>query len=194
MQGNTDNNQKESEPYSVRPGDRKFRVPRRNPLHIILPKIRPPRPALRVSLMSFVYGFAAMIAIGTILLLLPFSSNNGQFTSFINSLFTSTSAVCVTGLVVVDTLDHWNLFGQIVIAVLIQFGGLGFMMTTTIFMLLAGRKIGLRDRILLRESAVQPFAIKREYQKSAIRSIRSRDARLMFNISTSGKADGGTTD
>jgi trk system potassium uptake protein TrkH len=80
------------------------------------------------------------------------SSNSGQWTSFSDAFFTATSAVCVTGLVVVDTLDYWSLFGQIVILVLIQIGGFGFMTSTTILLLALGRRIGLRERLLIGES------------------------------------------
>jgi trk system potassium uptake protein len=152
MQGNSHNNQDPSKTYRPRPGDRIYRVPRIVTQHISLPKISAPRPVIGFSLLSFVYGFAAMIAAGTVILMLPVSSSDGQFTSFITCLFTSTSAVCVTGLVVVDTLDHWSLFGQIVIVILIQLGGLGFMTLTTVFFIALGRKIGLRGRLLAGES------------------------------------------
>jgi trk system potassium uptake protein len=152
MQQNNPFRPSSNEPYRTRPGDRTYRVPRMVTQHITLAKIRPIRPLIGVSLLSFVYGFAAMIAVGTLLLLLPFASNSGHTTSFINCLFTSTSAVCVTGLSVVDTLDHWSLFGQIVILLLIQLGGLGFMTSTTLLLIAARRKIGLRGRILAGES------------------------------------------
>ncbi|MGL4739256.1 MAG: TrkH family potassium uptake protein [Sarcina sp.] len=97
-------------------------------------------------------GFVAVILTGAILLTLPISSNSGQFTSFIDSLFTATSAVCVTGLVTVDTATHWNYFGRTVIIVLIQIGGLGFMSFTTLFAVLVGKKITLKERLLLQES------------------------------------------
>ena len=99
-----------------------------------------------------IYGFLGAILIGTILLMLPISSKTGQFTPFVDALFTSTSAVCVTGLVVVDTADYWNYFGQGVILVLIQLGGFGFMTSATLFLLMFGRRIGLRERLLIRES------------------------------------------
>jgi trk system potassium uptake protein TrkH len=152
MQSKINSSQNRSELYELKPGDKKYRVPRRDTWHITLPKISPPRLIKGVSFLSFIYGFAVMIAAGTILLMLPVSSNNGQFTPLITCLFTSGSAVCVTGLVVVDTLDHWSLFGQIVIALLIQLGGLGYMTITTLFLIITGRKIGLRDRILAKES------------------------------------------
>lgn len=76
-------------------------------------------------------GFAVVILAGTMLLCLPISSADGNPTSFIDCLFTSTSAVCVTGLVTLDTGTHWSLFGQIIILLLIQTGGLGFMTFAT---------------------------------------------------------------
>jgi trk system potassium uptake protein len=142
--------------HTRRPGDKIFRVPRTITQRIKLPEVHPVKRLKGISLLSFVYGFAAMIAVGTILLILPISSNSNQFTSPIDALFTATSAVCVTGLVVVDTLDHWNFFGQLVILILIQLGGLGFMISTTMFLIIAGRKIGLRERILVKESVGLP--------------------------------------
>lgn len=102
-----------------------------------------------------VIGFAFIILLGAFLLSLPISSQSGESTSFLNSLFTSTSAVCVTGLVVVDTGTHWSLFGQIVIIALIQIGGLGFMTTATLFALIAKKKINLKERLLIQESLNQ---------------------------------------
>jgi trk system potassium uptake protein TrkH len=99
-----------------------------------------------------IYGFAGMIALGTLLLVLPIASKSGQLTSFTNALFTATSAVCVTGLVIVDTYDYWSLFGQIVIFFLIQFGGFGFMTSATLLLLAFRRRIGLRERLLIGES------------------------------------------
>ncbi|MBY0012485.1 TrkH family potassium uptake protein [Paenibacillus typhae] len=100
-------------------------------------------------------GFAAVILIGTLLLMLPFASASGHSLRFIDALFTATSATCVTGLVVVDTGTHFSLFGQIVILLLIQVGGLGFMTMATLFALLLKRKISLRDRLILQEAMNQ---------------------------------------
>ena len=97
-------------------------------------------------------GYFSVIAIGTFLLYLPISSRNNLSTGFINALFTSTSATCVTGLVIFDTYTQWSIFGQVVILILIQIGGLGFMTIITMFSFLLKRKIGLRERGLLRES------------------------------------------
>lgn len=98
------------------------------------------------------FGFFCLIAIGTLLLMLPIASRDGHSAGFLTALFTSTSASCVTGLVVVDTYAHWSLFGQIVIITLIQIGGLGFMTILTLFSFLLRRRIGLNERNLLRES------------------------------------------
>ncbi|MCX7694982.1 MAG: TrkH family potassium uptake protein [Caloramator sp.] len=97
-------------------------------------------------------GFAAVILLGAILLSLPISSRDGNPTNFIDALFTSTSAVCVTGLVTVDTGTHYSLFGQIVIMLLIQTGGLGFMTFATLIALILGKKISLRERLIMQEA------------------------------------------
>ena len=97
-------------------------------------------------------GFFIIITVGTLLLLMPFSAKEGQTTTFLDALFTATSATCVTGLVTVDTFTHWSLFGQCVILVMIQIGGLGFMTIATFFFLLINRRLGLRERELLSES------------------------------------------
>ncbi|AEE96917.1 TrkH family potassium uptake protein [Mahella australiensis] len=106
-----------------------------------------------------VMGFAAIILTGTLLLMLPISSAAGQNTDFITSLFTATSAVCVTGLVVVDTGTYWSLFGQIVIMLLIQAGGLGFMTMATLASMLLGRRIGLKERLVIQE-ALNEFSLQ----------------------------------
>ena len=102
-----------------------------------------------------VLGFAVLILAGALLLFLPHASRTGQYTSFLTALFTATSAVCVTGLVVVDTGTYWSTFGQVVILFLIQIGGLGFMTMATFFFILMGRYIGLRERLLIQESLNQ---------------------------------------
>jgi trk system potassium uptake protein TrkH len=101
---------------------------------------------------TLVIGFAAVIMIGAILLTLPIAVQPGNEINFLTSLFTATSAVCVTGLVVVDTGTHWTTFGHIVILALIQVGGLGFMTMATFLYLLLGRRIGLKHRLIIQES------------------------------------------
>lgn len=97
-------------------------------------------------------GFFLIILAGTCLLALPLASRDGAWTNFRDALFTATSATCVTGLVVFDTFTHWSLFGQLVIILLIQIGGLGFITISVGFALAFRRRIGLRERDLLKES------------------------------------------
>ena len=97
-------------------------------------------------------GFLMMVLFGAFLLMLPISSASGEWTDFLSALFTSTSASCVTGLVVFDTYTHWSLFGQLVLITLIQIGGLGFITFGVVFSVLFRRKIGLRDRGRMQES------------------------------------------
>ncbi len=100
----------------------------------------------------FVIGFAMIILVGAILLTMPFFTNSGQSVGFINALFTATSAVCVTGLVVVDTGTYWNIAGQIIILILIQIGGLGFMTMASLVALIIGKRISLQSRLMMQES------------------------------------------
>lgn len=102
-----------------------------------------------------VLGFAGLILVGATLLNLPLASVDGKSIGFINSLFTASSAVCVTGLVVVNTAVHWTLFGKIVIILLIQMGGLGFMTMATLVALILGKRITLKGRLLLQEGLNQ---------------------------------------
>ena len=97
-------------------------------------------------------GFALIILLGSILLALPCATQSGQSIGWFDGLFTSTSAVCVTGLVVRDTGTTFNLFGQIVLLCLIEVGGLGFMTFATMVFRLIGRQISLKERMLIRES------------------------------------------
>jgi trk system potassium uptake protein len=99
-----------------------------------------------------VIGFATIILIGTMLLMLPIATNDGKGLPFLDALFTATSATCVTGLVVVDTGTTFTLFGQLVILTLIQVGGLGFMTFATLFSFLLGKRISLKERLLLQEA------------------------------------------
>ena len=102
-----------------------------------------------------VIGFAALIVVGGLLLSLPVASRRGDRLPFADALFTSTSAVCVTGLVVVDTYDQFSLFGQLVIICLIQIGGLGIMTISTLVFLILGKRVTLRGRILIQEAMNQ---------------------------------------
>lgn len=102
---------------------------------------------------KIVLGFILLGTLGTFLLTLPISSKAGIQTPLIDSLFTSISALCVTGLSVYDTFSHWSFFGQLVILSLIQIGGIGFMVFITSISMVLGHKIGLHERQLLVESS-----------------------------------------
>ena len=133
-------------------GDRRVRVERVAPrdYRIAPPKRirRPPSPWVVLTI-----GFAVLILVGTALLLLPVATADGRSTPPLTALFTATSAVCVTGLVVVDTASYWSPFGHAVILALVQVGGFGFMTgSTLILLLLVGRRTGLRDRLLVQAS------------------------------------------
>ena len=108
---------------------------------------------LRISSFQIIIGsFLAVILTGTLLLMLPVSSAEGAATPFGDALFTATSAVCVTGLVVHDTFRYWSLFGQLCILLLIQIGGLGTITLATVVTMLAGRKISLFQRSIMKDA------------------------------------------
>ena len=138
------------------PGDRRIRVARLEQREYRAPRPirvrKPPSPAL-----VLVIGFALLIGVGAVLLMLPIASASGAWTTPVVALFTATSAVCVTGLVIVDTGTYWSPFGQAVILGLIQVGGFGFMTgSTLVLFLLVGRRTGLRDRLLVQASTGEP--------------------------------------
>jgi trk system potassium uptake protein TrkH len=137
-------------------GDRRVRVELVKPREIsVAPPARirkPPSPAVVLLI-----GFALLIVIGTVLLALPFASASGTATNLLVAAFTATSAVCVTGLVIVDTATHWSPFGQAMILALVQIGGFGFMTGSTLLLfLLAGRRTALRDRLLAQATTDTP--------------------------------------
>ena len=108
------------------------------------------------SFQIIILSFAAVILLGALLLMLPISSRSGEVTGFLNSLFTSTSAVCVTGLVVKDTASYWSFFGQVVIMILIQIGGIGVITMASLVSLLAGKKISLMQRQTIQNALSTP--------------------------------------
>ena len=103
-----------------------------------------------------IFGFLLVIFMGSLLLMLPISSQKGIHTPFLDALFTSTSAVCVTGLVLHDTATYWSDFGQLVIILLIQIGGLGVVTVGGAFAILSGRRIGLMQRSTMQEAIAAP--------------------------------------
>lgn len=131
-------------------------------------------------------GFLAVIAVGTILLIMPFSTSTGSWNNPIIALFTSTSAVCVTGLAVVDTGSYFSFWGELIILLLIQIGGFGYMMTTTFLILLLGRKFDLSQKFAIKESFDRPFL---QGSTSLVQSIVATTllfeltgVMLMFNV------------
>ena len=133
-------------------GDRRVRIERVKPndYRVQAPKrIKRPRSPAVILLV----GFALLIGLGSVLLSLPIATASGTWTDPLVAFFTATSAVCVTGLVLVDTGTYWSPFGQGVILALIQIGGFGFMAgSTLVLFLLVGRRTGLRDRLLAQAS------------------------------------------
>ncbi len=101
-------------------------------------------------------GFLAVITVGTLLLMMPFSASNGTWIPPLVALFTATSAVCVTGLSVVDPGSYFSFWGQFLIAALVQIGGLGYMTTTTFLILLVGRRFDLRHKIAIQQDLDRP--------------------------------------
>ena len=120
-------------------------------------KIKKKRKLTPVQILAL--GFFAVIMTGSLLLMLPISSKTGAITPFIDAFFTATSAVCVTGLVTLNTAEHWTYFGTTVIMLLIQIGGLGFMSFATLFALILGKKITLKDRLIMQE-AMNTFSLQ----------------------------------
>jgi len=115
-----------------------------------------------------VFGFAGAILAGTALLLLPFSAADGRSTGIVDALFTATSAVCVTGLTVLDTATHWSGFGLAVIMLLIQLGGLGIMIFASLVGLLIARRFSMRARMT---AAVEARALSTRDVKGLVRGI-----------------------
>ncbi len=118
----------------------------------LINRLRDRKPIQIKPAQALVLGFAALIFLGGLLLTLPAATRSGQSTGFLDALFTATSAVCVTGLVIFDTGTYWSPLGQMIIMILIQIGGLGFMTFGILFAILLGKKIGLKSRLLLQQS------------------------------------------
>ncbi|MBF8266930.1 MAG: potassium uptake protein, TrkH family [Dehalococcoidia bacterium] len=140
--------------WRPRPGDRVVRHPREEeigPLRIVAATPRvPPRNFGSLSLL--VGGFSALIGVGTLLLLLPFTNNHGGMTPLMDAFFTAASAVTVTGLVVVDTPTYWSFAGQFIIMVLIFTGGLGIITIATFLLIMTGQRVTLMNRLLMKEN------------------------------------------
>ena len=99
-----------------------------------------------------ILGFAGLILLGSLLLMLPISTQDGSGARFSDALFTATSAVCVTGLIVQDTATYWSGFGQTILIILIQIGGMGVVTVAIAMSLLSGREISLKQRSTMQEA------------------------------------------
>lgn len=108
------------------------------------------------SFQVIILGFALLILAGSLILMLPWATRDGRGASFADALFTATSAACVTGLVVQDTATYWSGFGQAVILLLIQIGGMGVVTVAVFITSLSGRKIGLMQRSTMQDSISAP--------------------------------------
>ncbi|MDA1296698.1 MAG: hypothetical protein O3B04_01680 [Chloroflexi bacterium] len=138
-------------PFSPKPGDAVVRRPRQSELAPVTIQVVPRTVTVRgaTSPMTLVYSYFAFIIIGAVLLILPFSSETGEFTAPIDALFTATSAATGTGLVLFDTADAWSFIGEIELAVLMFIGGLGFMTGAVVLIFIVGQKVGLQGQLLL---------------------------------------------
>ena len=129
--------------------------------------------------LKVIVSFVILILVGSLLLSLPIASRDGKWFPYINALFTSTSAVCVTGLGVVDTAVHFSIFGQVVIMLLIQIGGIGFISLSALFLLAAGKRLGYKNRVMLQESLNQDSA-------EGMVKLIIRIAKIVFIIEAAG--------
>ena len=124
---------------------------------------------------KIILSFLGLILVGSFLLCTPLASNTGQWWTFIDALFTGTSAVCVTGLTVVDTAVHFSVFGQIVLLVLIQIGGFGFISVSALILLAAGKKLTYKSRVTLQES------LNRDFNQGVVKLLK-QIAIVIFSI------------
>ena len=108
------------------------------------------------SFQIIILGFLSVILLGSLFLMLPIATKDGQITPFSDTLFTATSAVCVTGLVIYDTATYWSFFGQCIILLLIQIGGMGIVTIFVAVAVVSGQKIGLMQRSTMQEAIAAP--------------------------------------
>lgn len=108
------------------------------------------------SFQIMIFGFFALIVLGALLLMLPISSKDGTVTNFADTMFTALSATCVTGLIVQDTATHWSIFGQCIIILLIQIGGMGVITVAIAITMISGKKIGLKQRSAMQDAISAP--------------------------------------
>ena len=139
--------------FTSKPGDKVISLPRKTELNPVTHHINTRKIPTRGpnSPMILIYGFLILDLLGTLLLMMPWSTVQGSDTNLTTALFTSTSAITVTGLTVVNTYTHWSFFGQLIIILLCFIGGLGFMTGTAFIIMITGQKLILRNRLLVRD-------------------------------------------
>lgn len=138
----------------VEKGSAPLTGPRGNTMMVFMEKLWKKKKLTSFQLITL--GFCGVILLGTVILMLPAASRTGTGATFFDALFTSTSAVCVTGLVVQDTASYWSSFGQFVIMLLFQIGGMGVITVAVVFAMLSGRRISLTQRSTMQESIAAP--------------------------------------
>ncbi len=138
-----------------RPGDRvvRRRVERQQVMELPPPPRRREPPSLRSNAKRFALAYTALVLLGSLLLSTPLTTDNDEGTPFVDALFTAVSATSVTGLVTVDTRDHWNLLGEAIVLLLIQAGGMGFMVGASLVLLTLRRSTSLRGSLIMRDGA-----------------------------------------
>ncbi len=138
-------------PFTPKPGDRVVRRPRESEMAPVHARVERREVSVRgpTSPMMLVYSFFAVALVGAILLSLPVANSSGEFMSPIGTFFTSVSAMTGTGLIIVDTREHWTAFGETVLAALIFIGGLGFMTGAAFLLLITGRRSSLQGRLVV---------------------------------------------
>ena len=138
-----------------RPGDKvvRRRVESQQVMELPAPPVRREPPTIQSNAKRFALGYAVLVLVGSLLLSTPLTTENDKGTPFIDALFTAVSATAVTGLVTLDTQEHWNLLGEAVILLLIQAGGMGFMVGASLVLLTMRRSSSLRGSLIMRDGA-----------------------------------------
>ena len=129
-----------------------------------------------------ILGFAAVILLGSLLLMLPFATRDGNGAIFTDALFTATSAVCVTGLIVQDTATYWSTFGQAVIITLIQIGGMGVVTVAIAVSTLSGKQISLKQRSTMLANANMRRRLRSMNSHGKRKAIKSQDLPMPWMV------------
>jgi trk system potassium uptake protein TrkH len=156
----------------IRPGNRvvRRRMAATSVIELPLTVVERSVPNATTHAKQFALGVGLIILLGTVLLMLPIATESGEMTHPVDALFTSISATAVTGLTTVDTQDHWSFFGELVILVMIQLGGFGFMVGTSLILIALGRGGSLRDSLMVQDGS--PTMTLRDVTTLSIRILK----------------------